>query len=520
MAPRIEHSRWLVLAAAAAIVVSACSSGTTSTPQPPASVPAASVPAASVPAASVPAASVPAETVPAATVPAETVPAASEPAITPEVTLPPLGTPVTGLNCAAGATEVKFWSSHTPPDSDSIANIVNAFNTANPTICVKLTLVIGSETDVAQLVTAMHGGAAPDIYEADRFTVPERAANGVLAELPAEAVALKDNYLEFAWNETQFQGKTYALPFDTDARALFYNKDMLTAAGVDAATMKKLDDGLANNAPITWDELAAIAAKVTKVDASGNFTQLGYYPYQGPNGNATQAWHYTYGFSFGGSFADLAGCKVTPADPGIVKGFQWLHDYVKTLDPDKLQRFSSTNYPPNYPTSQDPFLNGKVGMVITGDWSFANMAKYVPNTKFGFTLIPVPKAGDASATWAGGWSLALIPGAAHPAEALKFMEYMTGKDGEAAYTKETTHLPTWKTLLTDTTLYDPSHAQFLSLLAGAKNRPPLPVGAEYWDALTTAQDSVVQTPQQDPLTALQAVADKVNPDLQQFCPLQ
>jgi len=159
-------------------------------------------------------------------------------------------------------------------------------------------------------------------------------------------------------------------------------------------------------------------------------------------------------------------------------------------------------------------------MVITGDWSFANMAKYVPNTKFGFTLIPVPKAGDASATWAGGWSLALIPGAAHPAEALKFMEYMTGKDGEAAYTKETTHLPTWKTLLTDTTLYDPSHAQFLSLLAGAKNRPPLPVGAEYWDALTTAQDSVVQTPQQDPLTALQAVADKVNPDLQQFCPLQ
>jgi multiple sugar transport system substrate-binding protein len=431
-----------------------------------------------------------------------------------------VGTPVTGLDCAASATEVKFWSSHTPPDSDSITNIVNAFNAANPDICVKLTLVIGSETDVAQLVAAMHGGAAPDIYEADRFTVPERAANGVLAELPAEAVALKDNYLEFAWNETQFQGKTYALPFDTDARALFYNKDMLTAAGVDAATMKKLDDGLANNAPITWDELATIAAKVTKQDASGNYTQLGYYPYQGPNGNATQAWHYTYGFSFGGTFADLAGCKVTPTDPGVVAGFQWLHDYVKTIDPDKLQRFSSTNYPPNYPTSQDPFLNGKVGMVVTGDWNFANFKKYVPNTKFGFTLIPVPKAGDASATWAGGWSLALIPGSKAPDQALKFMEYMTGKDGEATYTKETTHLPTWKSLLTDTSLYDPSHAKFLDLLAGAKNRPPLPVGAEYWDALTTAQDSVVQTPQQDPMPALQAVADKVNPDLQQFCPLQ
>jgi multiple sugar transport system substrate-binding protein len=519
MAPRIEHSRWLVLAAVAAIVVSAC--GGTSTTPPPATAPPVPTTAVTQP----PVATQP-PTVTQAPATSEATVAATAPAsapatgvATPAVTLPPLGTPVTGLNCAAGATEVKFWSSHTPPDSDSIANIVNAFNAANPDICVKLTLVIGSETDVAQLVTAMHGGAAPDIYEADRFTVPERAANQVLAALPDSAVALKDNYLTFAWNETQFQGKTYALPFDTDARALFYNKDMLTAAGVDAATMTKLDNGLKNNAPITWDELATIAAKVTKTDSSGNYTQLGYYPYQGPNGNATQAWHYTYGFSFGGSFADIAGCKVTPTDPGVVAGFQWLHDYVKTIDPDKLQRFSSTNYPPNYPTSQDPFLNGKVGMVITGDWNFANFAKYVPNTHFGFTLIPVPKAGDTSATWAGGWSLALIPGSQHPDQALKFMEYMTGKDGEATYVKETTHLPTWKSLLTDTTLYDPNHAQFLGLLAGAKNRPPLPVGAEYWDALTTAQDSVVQSPQADPMPALQAVADKVNPDLQQFCPL-
>jgi ABC-type glycerol-3-phosphate transport system substrate-binding protein len=160
MAPRIEHSRWLVLAAVAALVVSACSSGTSSQP------PAATVPAATVPAATVPAATVPAATEPTATEPTATEPTATEPTATetaPAETLTPVGTPVTGLDCAASATEVKFWSSHTPPDSDSIANIVNQFNKDNPDICVKLTLVIGSETDVAQLVAAMHGGAAPDI---------------------------------------------------------------------------------------------------------------------------------------------------------------------------------------------------------------------------------------------------------------------------------------------------------------------------------------------------------------------
>jgi multiple sugar transport system substrate-binding protein len=158
-------------------------------------------------------------------------------------------------------------------------------------------------------------------------------------------------------------------------------------------------------------------------------------------------------------------------------------------------------------------------MIVTGDWNFANIQKYAPNAKYGFTLIPVPKAGDTSATWAGGWSMALIPGSKHPTEAAKFLQYITGPDGQKVYTKETTHLPVWKDLLTDTSLYDPNHAQFLNLLSVAHNRPPLPVGAEYWDELTRAQNNVVQS-LADPMTELQAVETKVNADLQQFCPLQ
>ena len=99
-------------------------------------------------------------------------------------------TAITGLTCAADAVEVKFWTSHTPPASTSLANIVNAFNTANPTICVKMTIVPGAETNVAKLLTAIRGGVAPDVYMADRFTVPQRAAEGVLEELPADVAAL------------------------------------------------------------------------------------------------------------------------------------------------------------------------------------------------------------------------------------------------------------------------------------------------------------------------------------------
>ena len=420
------------------------------------------------------------------------------------------GSAVTGAACGPDATEVKFWTSHTPPDSDVLAKIVDAFNTANPDICVKMTIVPGAETDVAKLITAIRGGAAPDVYMADRFTVPQRAAEGVLAELPADIAALKDQHLEFAWNETQYQGKTYAIPFDTDARALWYNKDLITAAGEDPA---ELD---ISKGPPTIETVNRIADKITKKDASGNYDVIGWMP-GGPHEGGTpgaldQGWHYTWGFTFGGKFADTATCKVTPTDPGVVAGFQFLYDWAKERDPQALTRWVSTNLPPNPPAQSHPLWTQKLGMTISGDWRIAEQVKYAPDGNYGFTYIPVPKEGDQSATWAGGWSMALIPDSEAQEQALKFMTYIAGPEGQKVYTKDSTHLPTIKALLEDTSLYDEQHATFLDLLDVALNRPPLAVGAVYWDALTSAQGSV-ELNSKTPQEALQEVQDSVQPQL-------
>jgi multiple sugar transport system substrate-binding protein len=417
---------------------------------------------------------------------------------------------VTGAGCQSGATEVKFWTEHTPPASDTMASIVESFNQANPDICVKMTIVPGSETNIQKLLTSIRGGAAPDVYLADRFTVPQRAAEGVLAELP-EAGALKDQYLEFAWNETQFQGKTYALPFDTDARALFYNKDMIEAAGEDPA---KLDIA---NGPPTIDEVLAIADKITKEDASGNYEVMGWIPGgPGPGGQPgaiDQGWHYTWGFAHGGNFADTAACKVTPTDAGVVAGFQFLYDFAKERDPEKITRFVSTNMPdPTNPAQQNAFTTGKLAMIVTGDWRIDEMAKYAPDTNYGFTYIPVPNEGDESATWAGGWSVALIPDSQAPEQAWRFMQYFAGPEGQKVYTKETKHLPTLSALLTDASLYDDLHKTFLDFLDVATNRPPLAVGATYWEALTDAQGAV-ELNSKEPMAALQEVQEAVQPQL-------
>jgi len=420
-----------------------------------------------------------------------------------------------GLLMACGPAKpvpLTFWTSHTPPDSDTLKAMTDTWNKANASIQVQFVQVPGSETDVAKLMTAVRGGTGPDVYFLDRFTVAQRAAAGVLTDLTDLVKKADPNmaskYVPFAWQETQFKGKTYALPFDTDSRALFYNKDMIKAAGFDPAMFDPA------NGPLTVDQVKQIAFKINKKDSKGAYTQVGFIPYDTNN----QGWHYTWGFAFGGKFADMAAGKVTPDDENIVKAFTFLHDWAKAMGPQQAATFISTYEPPNNPPQQNPFFLGKLAMMVNGDWMLNQLRQYAPNLNWGVTYIPVANKGDKPFTWAGGWSLVIPTGSKHLNEAFKFLSWMTGPEGQKTYSVGTTHLPTLVALLNDNSLYDPQHMFFKNLMPGAYSRPPLPVGAIYWDALTTAMNAVTLN-QDDPAKALKAAADAVNPQLQPFLPL-
>ena len=407
----------------------------------------------------------------------------------------------------AKPVSITFWTSHTPPDSDTLKAMVDTWNKANPAIQAQFVQVPGSETDVAKLMTAVRGGTGPDVYFLDRFTVAQRAAAGVLTDL-TDMVKKADpdmasKYLDYAWAETQYKGKTYALPFDTDSRVLFYNKDMIKAAGYDPGIFDP------SKGPLTLDEVRKIAFKIDKTDKSGAYTQVGFIPY---DTSYSQGWHYTWGFDFGGHFANDTRTQVTPTDEKIVAAFQFLHDWARDMGPQKVQTFISTYAPPNFPPQSGPFMIGKVAMMVNGDWMLNQIRQYNPKLNYGVTYIPVPAKGDPPSTWAGGWSLCIPTGSKHVAEAFKFLTWMCGPDGQKAYTVGTTHLPTWKSLLDDASLYDPQHVFFKQLLSSAHSRPPLSVGALYWDALTQAMNAVTLN-QEDPQKALQAVADQVNPQI-------
>ena len=145
------------------------------------------------------------------------------------------------ISAVAKSTEIVFWHSmQNPLDNKFMEEIVVQFNETHPTIHVKGVLVPGTETEITKLMTAVAAGTGPDVYYLDRFTVAQRARYGVLepvedylVQVGVDIEALKSKFFDFAIKEATYNGKLYALPWDTDARVLYYNKKLFKEAGLD-----------------------------------------------------------------------------------------------------------------------------------------------------------------------------------------------------------------------------------------------------------------------------------------------
>ena len=83
-------------------------------------------------------------------------------------------------------------------------------------------------------------GEGPDITQAGTTQVPFFAALGGFEDLSSrvEDIGGEGAYAEGVWQTTQVVGQdgTWAVPWFTEARSIYYRKDVLEKAGVDPAT--------------------------------------------------------------------------------------------------------------------------------------------------------------------------------------------------------------------------------------------------------------------------------------------
>jgi multiple sugar transport system permease protein len=287
----------------------------------------------------------------------------------------------------------------------------------NPPIKVILghSATVDRTGDPQRLLCSIAGGDPPDVVWFDRFAVGEWASRGAFTLYP-------EDFFEPCWEESQYQGTLYAVPDDTDNRALFYNQDLLDkhAAELIAAGCVDPNNPAKPGPPRTWEQLKDATRILTTFDARGNLVRIGFLPHSPNFGNS---WLYIYGWLNGGEFMSPDGKTCTLNDPRVVGALAYMTELYDIMGgAEKVIAFQTSALGGDL----DPFLADKVAMKIDGDYYLTDVANKRRDMRVGVSLAPAPE-GMQQLGWCGGFAYIIPRGSKHPREAWEFIKYLSSQ---------------------------------------------------------------------------------------------
>ncbi|WP_210493848.1 extracellular solute-binding protein [Microvirga antarctica] len=167
---------------------------------------------------------------------------------------------------AASAVEIEYWQYVFETRVKAMDQLIQKFQAANPGITVKHTTFPYAEyqTKVAAAVTA---GQGPDVVQLFYGWVDGFIAGKLIQPLPKDAFPHDKIQAEFfpIVKAMERGGEYYGLPTAVRSLALFYNKKLFQAAGLDP-----------NKPPQNLQEFLAAAEKTVKRDSAGNIISEGF----------------------------------------------------------------------------------------------------------------------------------------------------------------------------------------------------------------------------------------------------
>lgn len=316
------------------------------------------------------------------------------------------------------AVTIDFWQTDSQIKVDAMAKVIEAFQAANPNIKVVQTVVPYSDYQT-KIAASVPAGTGPDVAMIYFGWAPLWSKSGFIVPLPDDlSAALDSDFVPFA-QVTKIDGVQYAVPTSVRNFALFYNVDLLKAAGWDAA-------------PTTWEDFAKAAVACTKTDANGNITQAGYYLGWGDDG---WNWFRPLVQAFGGqAFSDDARTTLWNQG-GAVDAWNYMLAFTKDL---------KTSVPDFYEGEYDAFAAGLTCM--TPQLTFAVGAlKSGAAPGLNWAVAPMPAGPAGSFTTGSSWPLAITAKAQTDAAkndaAIKFVNFMATAEAQGIYTDTTGELP-------------------------------------------------------------------------------
>jgi len=446
------------------------------------------------------------------------------------------------LGVAAKPVTITIWGIAITPDEKGNDLLVRQFERDNPDIKVNLLGMGAGAMNPQKLMTAIVGGAPPDVIMQDRFTISDWASRGAFRSMDDLIARDKDTdpycptpeqYYPAAWNEAIYEGKVYGIPYAADNRILYYNTKVF-AENADALRKAGLDP---NRPPQTWSETLAYSKVLTQFNKDGTIKRAGFIPNEG------NSWLYMFAFQNDAEFMSADGKKCTLNSPAAVEALQFMKDGYEILGGyENALKFKSGFRG----GENDPFAIGQVAMIINGDWMIANYARYTPKAKFTTAPAPVPddrfnhkgrfaNDKDTFVTWSGGFAYAIPKGAKNVEASWKFIKWIQSKEGRMLYAKGQSDMersrgrrfiPRIQAQIeasdAQVALYASGESDYekalrmhVSMMPFAKLRPATFVGQKLWDEHVRAIEQACRGAQ-TPEAALQSGQERVQQILDEF----
>lgn len=116
--------------------------------------------------------------------------------------------------------------------SDNMQPVVDAFEKAHPSIKVKWQTVPFDSLNSTVDSRVANKGGDPDVYWADQPRISALAARGEAADLTGAFEKYKSSFDKTAYDSGLYENKLWALPIANSTQLLYYNKDLLAKAGI------------------------------------------------------------------------------------------------------------------------------------------------------------------------------------------------------------------------------------------------------------------------------------------------
>ena len=338
---------------------------------------------------------------------------------------------------------------------------------------IKVEVTAPLETD--KILPALTGSEPPDVLvlsggDLVKSYYKEGLVDDLNSAIATGGIDLND-FFDAPLNQCRSGDKILCLPWGTDMYALFWNKDLFEAAGLDPETP-----------PATMEELAEFADKLTKVAPDGSLEQIGFLPDMG--------WDHSdlYINMYGGFWYNEDGTQMTVNSQPVLDALTWQQQFYNKYGVDNVMAFSS-GWADTYMSADYPFYTGKLAMYVDGEWmtgpNFINAFK--PEASYGVAPFPPPADHpDRANTAVVQGTVAVIPsGAANKEASAKLLAWMMSPEVVAEEFCFNANLPTSKKAAEDPCFTsNPKFKVFTDLISSpnAKIIVTTPISLEFNDA--------------------------------------